>query len=405
LKSNSKVNSNPWLSFIPKGWDFRTLEQLCYKIIDNRGRTAPTSDFGIPLIATNCIKNEKLYPTYEKIRYVSQETYENWFRGHPEPGDIIFVNKGTPGQVCLAPDPTDFCIAQDMVAIRPNKDLVDGEYLLAALRSPFLQRQVEGFHVGTLIPHLKKRDFKELILPLPPRHIQNFIGKCYCNISRQIDVLEKINYGLEKISQTIFKSWFIDFDSQTEFIDSELGKIPKDWNVRKIEQVCDTYGGGTPSTKNSEYWNGDINWAVPSDLTKSDKFFLLKTERKITQKGLENCSSKLHPENSILMTSRATIGYFSINHIPIATNQGFIVIEPKNLHELFYLLNNFQHRVSEFINQANGTTFLEISRGTFRKLLILIPPKKLLYSNLVLFYILYNKLNHYSLTILHILLY
>ena len=94
-------------------------ELLC-EVIDNRGKTCPTADAGIPLIATNCIRNELLYPTYEKARFVSHDTYLTWFRGHPKPGDILFVNKATPGRVCLVPDPVDFCIAQDMVAVRAN---------------------------------------------------------------------------------------------------------------------------------------------------------------------------------------------------------------------------------------------------------------------------------------------
>jgi len=73
---------------------------LC-NVVDNRGKSCPTTDTGIPLIATNCIRNELLYPTYEKARFISQEIYATWFRGHPKPGDIIFVNKATPGRVCL----------------------------------------------------------------------------------------------------------------------------------------------------------------------------------------------------------------------------------------------------------------------------------------------------------------
>ena len=81
---------------------------LLAEVIDNRGKTCPIADTGIPLIATNCIRNELLYPTYEKVRFVSQHTYSTWFRGHPRPGDIIFVNKATPGRVCLVPDPSGF---------------------------------------------------------------------------------------------------------------------------------------------------------------------------------------------------------------------------------------------------------------------------------------------------------
>ena len=94
-------------------------------IVDNRGKTVPTADTGIPLIATNCIDNRNLYPIYEKLRYVSQDTYDNWFRSHPKPMDIILTLKGSQnGAVNLVPDPVDFCIAQDMVALRVDETLM-----------------------------------------------------------------------------------------------------------------------------------------------------------------------------------------------------------------------------------------------------------------------------------------
>ncbi len=115
------------------------LTELLISIVDNRGKSAPTAEKGIPLIATNCIKNDELYPVFEKVRYVSKETYDTWFRAHPKPGDIIFVNKGTPGRVCLVPNPVDFCIAQDMMAFRVNSEKVYNKYLFAVLRSSQFQ--------------------------------------------------------------------------------------------------------------------------------------------------------------------------------------------------------------------------------------------------------------------------
>ena len=123
------------IGMIPEDWEIRPLTELISNVVDNRGKTAPTSKDGIALIATNCIKEDGLYPIKDKIRYVSQETYDNWFRDHPKTGDIIIVNKGTPGLVCLVPENVDFCIAQDMVAVRPNDNRVYGKYLFTAMRS------------------------------------------------------------------------------------------------------------------------------------------------------------------------------------------------------------------------------------------------------------------------------
>ena len=138
--------------------------QLLSHVVDNRGRTCPTSDSGIPLIATNCIDNARLYPSYEKVRFVSQETYDSWFRGHPLPGDILFVNKGTPGRVALVPDPVTFCIAQDMVAVRADPARVYPRYLLAALRSEVVQERIGQLHVCDQ-PYIMQGGWKH-----PPAH-------------------------------------------------------------------------------------------------------------------------------------------------------------------------------------------------------------------------------------------
>ncbi|WP_201766537.1 restriction endonuclease subunit S [Sphingobium baderi] len=165
----------------------------------------------MPLIATNCVKNSTLYPVLEKVRYVDRHTYETWFRGHPEPGDLIFVCKGSPGQVCLAPDPVSFCIAQDMVAIRADPKRVYPAYLFAALRSPEVQFDIGNMHVGTLIPHFKKGDFDKLSIPLPPPAQQRIIGDWHLAIESKIDLNRRMNETLEAMAQAIFRDWFVDF--------------------------------------------------------------------------------------------------------------------------------------------------------------------------------------------------
>ena len=228
--------------------------------------------------------------------------------------------------------------------------------------------------VGSAQPMLTQDILNSIAIPSMTVSEQQKIGRVFYNLDSKIENLQKQNKILEQIAQAIFKSWFVDFDGVTGFEDSELGNIPKGWKVDKISSVCDIFGGGTPSTTNPDYWNGCIHWLVPRDLTNSGKLFCISSERRITDLGLKNCSSQLHPENSIFMTSRATIGVFAINKVPTATNQGFIVSRLNNSNQLYYLLLNFSNRIDEFISHANGSTFLEISRGSFRELSILIPP-------------------------------
>ena len=141
-------------------WGKIPLSRTTKFVVDNRGKTAPTDDNGIPLIATNCVNNTNLYPSHENLRYVSQETYDTWFRSHPQPGDILLTLKGSQnGAVCLVPNPVGFVIAQDMVALRIDENIIDPLFLFAALRSPDVQSQIKNLDVSGVIPHLKKSDF------------------------------------------------------------------------------------------------------------------------------------------------------------------------------------------------------------------------------------------------------
>jgi type I restriction enzyme, S subunit len=137
-------------------------------IVDNRGRTCPTASTGLPLIATNCLKPGKRSPVFENVRYVDDETNRSWFRAHPEPGDVLFVCKGSPGRVAVVPNPVSFCIAQDMVALRANPAVVNPMYLYYRLSAPDVQASIGNMHVGTMIPHFKKGDFDKLKFAIHP---------------------------------------------------------------------------------------------------------------------------------------------------------------------------------------------------------------------------------------------
>lgn len=140
----------------------RALPEILSFIVDNRGRSCPTTEQGFPLIATNCLKLGVRSPVFENIRHVSDETYRTWFRAHPKPGDVLFVCKGSPGRVAVVPDPVPFCIAQDMVALRADPAVVDPLYLYYRLASRDVQHSITTMHVGTMIPHFKKGDFGKL---------------------------------------------------------------------------------------------------------------------------------------------------------------------------------------------------------------------------------------------------
>ena len=154
---------------------------------------------------------------------------------------------------------------------------------------------------------------------------------------------------------------------------TKVGIIPEDWEVKRLGEIAEIISGGTPSTTVETYWDGEIPWCTPTDITSSSKY-IENTTRYISEEGLNNSSAQLLPANSILMCSRATIGPRSINKIPMTTNQGFksfVCKEDKLYFEfLYYLLEIY---VSIFIRKSNGSTFLEISKRDTQKTKVAIP--------------------------------
>jgi type I restriction enzyme, S subunit len=151
------------------------------------------------------------------------------------------------------------------------------------------------------------------------------------------------------------------------FEDSELGEIPEGWEVKPIGDLAEVVGGSTPKTDRAEYWEGGTHhWVTPKDLSGLSIPVLLDTERKITDAGLAQVSSGLLPMGTVLLSSRAPIGYLAIAEVPVAVNQGFIAMKPRPGASNLFLLRWASAAHDQILSHANGSTFLEISKSSFR---------------------------------------
>ncbi len=161
---------------------------------------------------------------------------------------------------------------------------------------------------------------------------------------------------------------------ETNFKETEIGRVPKDWEVKEIGEIGEVKSGGTPSTLNNEFWNGNISWITPKDISNFNSKYILKGERNITKKGLENSSAVLIPKNSIIFSTRAPIGYIKITKKELSTNQGFknIIVKKENdFNFIFYILKKNKRRIE---NLAGGSTFKEFTGTQMKNLKIPLPP-------------------------------
>ncbi|MGX9228047.1 restriction endonuclease subunit S [Streptomyces albus] len=142
------------------------------------------------------------------------------------------------------------------------------------------------------------------------------------------------------------------------------GKLPEGWVRTTLAEVGDIVSGATPKTSVQEYWDGDIPWLTPDDLSKNPAKTTTKGRRSLTRAGYESCSTRLLPRGSVLFTSRAPIGYVTIAEQEICTNQGFKSITPEAGISPEYLYWYLQYKTPDITRRASGTTFKEISGGS-----------------------------------------
>ncbi|HNT97810.1 MAG TPA: restriction endonuclease subunit S, partial [Elusimicrobiales bacterium] len=151
------------------------------------------------------------------------------------------------------------------------------------------------------------------------------------------------------------------------------GEIPVEWEVMPIPQIAEIVGGGTPERANPEYWGGEIFWATPTDVASISGPTISKTKERISKEGLRNSAANLMPKGSVLMTSRATLGYAVVNTVPMATNQGFINFRPSERLNSYFLMYYLRLKAVEMERLAGGSTFLEIPKSALKSFYVPAP--------------------------------
>ena len=361
-------------------WETYKLKQLCSEIVDCVNKTAPTSDVPTPykMLRTSDIRDGKI--NLENLNCVTKEVYEKWTRrGKLQKGDVIFTREAPLGEVGLVREEKNYFLGQRLVLFRANNKMCDGRFLMYSLLWRDNKQAIISKGVGSTVAHLRVPECENIEIKVPDLDVQHRIADILSAYDDLIENNQKQIKLLEEAAQRLYKEWFVDLrfpgHENTKIVDG----VPEGWRVASIADICDTVGGGTPSTKIQSYYEkGDILWVTPTDITRNFSLALLDTEKKITPEGLKNSSAKMLPAETILMTSRASVGFFGMCKYEVCTNQGFISCIPKRENLQMYLLFNLKSRVEEIRQKAGGSTYLEISKTVFRELKIILPKDEVL---------------------------
>lgn len=296
------------------------------------------------------------------MRYVDTEIHNK--------KSVLIPRKGTLGNLFLAIPP--FWTVDTIFWTDIDTKQVNEEFLFYNMKT----KNLAELNVGTAVPSLTTAVLNEVLINIPPLPEQKAIADTLSCLDDKIELNNKINKNLEEQAQAIFKSWFVDFEpfQDGEFVDSELGKIPKGWRVGTLGNLGNIVGGSTPPKSKEEYYtNNGISWITPKDLSNNKNKFIDKGAMDITELGLKNSSAKIMPKDTVLFSSRAPIGYIAISKNEITTNQGFKSIVPNDNIGREYVYCFLKENISEIENRATGSTFKEVSGSIMKGIPAIIP--------------------------------
>lgn len=309
-------------------------------------------------------------PDRDKYALVrSQNVYDRRFDGHSaafisnddadhlrnvelQVGDVLLNITGdgiTFSRACIVdPSVLPARVNQHVAIIRCDRKVLDPGFLLSYLTHPDVKPYMESFNSGGSRRALTKGHIERFVLPLPPLSEQRRISQVLTTFDDKIDLNRKMNATLEQIAHALFKSWFVYFDPVKskaegrepegmdpktaalfpgEFEGSSLGRIPRGWRAVALNDLFEVRGGGTPKTRKSAFWDGDIPWFSVADAPRDSDVFCIRTDKLISRLGLENCSASLLRKGTTIISARGTVGKLAVVGRPMAMNQSCYGLE------------------------------------------------------------------------------
>ena len=351
-------------------WKEFKLGDVVILTIDYRGKTplklgGSWSASGYRALSAKNIKTGHIV-NENSIRFVDEDLYKKWMKDEVQRGDIFITSEAPFGQVYYWDSDEKIVLSQRLFCLRLSEN-VCSKYVYYYMTTGAFQFELDGRATGTTVVGLRQPELLKCRIKLPSLEIQQEIASILSSLDDKIEVNRKINENLEQQAQALFKSWFVDFEpfKNGEFVESELGMIPKGWRVGTFLENIKVMPGGTPSTSRNEYWDGGtIPFFSPKDV---NGVYCFETEKHITELGLNNCSSHLYPPNTLFITARGTVGKLALAGVSMAMNQSNYALVAKEGISKFYLFLLAQTLVSVLLKKANGAVFSAITTRDFNE--------------------------------------
>ncbi|MCL6613097.1 MAG: restriction endonuclease subunit S [Firmicutes bacterium] len=348
------------------------------------GKTPPTSQpelFGndYPFITPTDIKTFDIRYLQSTERGLSKKGYELLQKYLIPKDSICYVCIGsTIGKMCMTSH--DCFTNQQINSIIVNKKKFDPKYIYYLLRTitPKIKAIAGGSGAGKEI--INKSSFESIYLTVHDLSSQKRIGDILSTFDDLIENNTRRIAILEEMARSLYREWFVNFrfpgHEEVKMVDSPLGPIPEGWKVGAFTDIADVLNGGTPKTNVPEYWDGTIPFFSPRDAPPN--FYVVDTEKRITELGLKSCNSGLYPKNTIFITARGTVGKLALTARDMAMNQSCYALQGKRGYSQYFVFLTIQNYVDRLQQYASGATFDAITIDDFKILRIIISPYEII---------------------------
>jgi len=364
---------------IPEDWEVYTIQELIDRnaitghLDGNHGELYPRShefrESGVPYITANDFSGHKV--SFDNCKYLSVERARRFRKGIARDGDVLFAHNATVGPTALLSTEFEYVILSTTATyFRCNRERLINSFLLYELQSPFFVRQYRAVMAQSTRNQVPITAQRKLSVVLPPTKAEQ---EAIAGALSDADAL------IESLEQLLAKKRHLKQGAMQQLLTGKkrLPGFSGEWEVKRLGDVADIRSGGTPSTTQPQFWDGDILWCTPTDITGLNGFkYLNDTSRKISPQGLKSSSAEMIPANSIVMTSRATIGECAINVVPVSTNQGFKNFIPFDYVDVEFLYYLLLMQKQGFISLCGGSTFLEIGKTKLAAFEVTLPATK-----------------------------
>jgi len=350
----------------------------------------------IPWLKTEQLGEHKIYKTSEKISQIALD--ETSIKVFPiNTLSIAMYGEGrTRGNISILK--CEIATNQACCNIIIDKEKADYEFVYYYLKTQY--QQLRSLSSGVR-KNLNSNDIKEFKIKLPISiSYQKQIALVLSSLDSKIEINNRINAELEAMAKTLYDYWFVQFDfpnAEGKPYKSSGGKmvwneelkreIPEGWKDGILLDIANVIGGSTPSKEISEYYNANgTAWITPKDLSmNTGNKFITKGEIDISEKGLKSASLNIMPKGTVLLSSRAPIGYMAIARGLVTTNQGFKSFVPKAGYTTPFIYYTVKNSIPTIVNNASGSTFKEVSGSVLKTITTCLPTKTIIekYSKIV----------------------